>query len=54
VQRFYGGCGASNDIGKYGDHVAGKNGDYDVCENCCRTECRRLVGLETISEPAFV
>lgn len=38
MQRFFGGC----DHNKGNDHLAGKNGDNDVCDQCCQIECKRL------------
>jgi hypothetical protein len=38
VQRFYGGCTYNNG----GDHLAGKIDNNDVCDACCRVECKKL------------
>lgn len=38
MQRFYGGCKFNNG----GDHLAGKIGDNDVCDACCKIECKKL------------
>jgi hypothetical protein len=37
-QRFFGGCSFTR-----GDHLAGDK--MDVCDDCCRTECKRLAEL---------
>lgn len=36
-QTFFGGCKYSGG----GDHLAGRLGDNDVCEECCHVECKR-------------
>ena len=37
-QTFFGGCEYSNG----GDHLAGKPGDNDVCEDCCHVACKTI------------
>lgn len=37
-QRFYGGCAHNGG----NDHLAGKNGDNDVCDACCQVECKAI------------
>lgn len=38
MQRFYGSCEHNHG----GDHHAAENGDNDVCNECCKVECRRI------------
>ena len=38
-QTFFGGCTYADG---YGDHLAGRNGDFDVCAGCCETACQQI------------
>ena len=38
AQTFFGGCIYSDG----GNHLAGKDGDNDVCELCCHVACKRI------------
>ena len=47
TQNFFGGCQYALDLTQAGlhrgeEHLAGKDGDHDVCETCCHVACKAI------------